>query len=279
MEVIKNKIYNEERSLFSSSELEIYNTRFIEGESPLKESSNIYLEEVTFSYKYPLWYSKNIKGNRLILEEMARSGIWYTSNIDIIDSVIHAPKTFRRSTNIKLTNVILHHADETLWKCKKIKLNNIKAKGDYFGFNSEDIEINNLYLDGNYAFDGGKNIVIRNSVLNSKDAIWNSENVLIENTLINGEYLGWNSKDVTLVNCKIISHQGLCYMENVRLVNVEIIDSDLILEYSSNIDADIVTVVDSIKNPTSGIIRVKGVKELILDPKYIDVSKVKVELK
>ena len=67
MEVIKNKIYNEERSLFSSNELEIYNTRFIEGESPLKESSNIYLEEVNFSYKYPLCYSKNIKGNSLIL--------------------------------------------------------------------------------------------------------------------------------------------------------------------------------------------------------------------
>ena len=136
--------------------------------------------------------------------------------------------------------------------------------------NSENIEVNHLELDGNYLFDGGKNIVVRDSILNSKDAFWNTENVTVINSIINGEYLGWNSKNVTFINCEISSLQGLCYMDKVKLINCQLKDSSLVLEYCSNIEADILDEVISIKNPTSGIIKVKGVKELIIDENSLD---------
>ena len=136
--------------------------------------------------------------------------------------------------------------------------------------------MDNLKLDGNYAFDGGKNLVIRDSILNSKDAFWNCENVTLINCVINGEYLGWNSKNVTLINCKIVSHQGLCYINNLKMVECELNNSDLCFEFCSNVDARINSVVDSIKNPYSGRIVVKGVKQLILENDKIDTTKTEI---
>ena len=270
MKLFENRTFIGERAQFMSSDKQYFNCVFKDGESPLKESKNIDIRMCEFQWKYPIWYSHNVKVINSKFLETARSGVWYTDHIEIIDSCIDAPKTFRRSSNIKLVNVDMLNAKETFWNCQTVELRNVKARGDYFGFNSEHFEISELYLDGNYCFDGAKNITIRNSTLNSKDSFWNSENITVIDCIINGEYLAWNAKNLTFINCKIISHQGLCYMENVRLINCELIDTDLCFEFCKDIDADIVNVVDSIKNPSSGIIRVKGVKELILEEEVVN---------
>ncbi len=271
--VIKKDTYIGERALFSTHEALIDGSIFKDGESPLKESSNLIIKNVSFEWKYPLWYCRNLSVTNTLFSSTARSGIWYTKNINITDSVIEAPKTFRRSENIVLKNVKLPNALETLWNCKNINLENVNVKGDYLALNSSDIEIDNLFLDGNYAFDGGKNITINNSTLLSKDSFWNSENIVVKNSKIIGEYLGWNSKNITFIDCLIESHQGLCYMDNVTLINCKLINSDLCFEYCSNINATINSEVESIKNPISGKIQVKKIKELILDKKFCDPSK------
>lgn len=276
MKRIKEDTYIGERALYMLENAEVFNCIFENGESPLKETRNLLVRNSEFRWKYPIWYSKDVLCSNIVFKDTARSGVWYTDNIEIVDSIIHAPKTFRRCSDVRLTNVKITNAQETLWKCRYVKLKDITANGDYFGFNSEDVEVDNLYLDGNYAFDGGKNIIVRNSVLNSKDSFWNVENLLVEDSFINGEYLAWNSKNVTFKNCKIISHQGLCYIDNVKLINCQLIDSDLCLELCSNIDAQITNDVESIKNPISGVIRVKSIKELILDEKVIDPNKTKI---
>ena len=276
MKKITGETFVGERSLFSSDDLFVENVTFKDGESPLKESKNLRLNKVTFEWKYPLWYCNDVVISNSLLKETARSGIWYTNNIKINDSVIDAPKTFRRGHGIRLTNTKINNAQETLWKCDDIHIKDVYAKGDYFGFNSNNIEVENLTLDGNYAFDGGSNIVIRNSILNSKDAIWNCKNVTIYDSKIIGEYFGWNSENVTLVNCEIISHQGFCYMNKLKMIDCKVIESDLCFEYCENLDVEITTEVDSIKNPRSGQIKVKSVKELILDDKHIDKTKTKV---
>ena len=268
--------YTGERALFSLSDAYIEGAIFNDGESPLKESSNLDIYKTRFEWKYPLWYSKNIIVNDSYFSDTARSGIWYTDNIKIKDTVIDAPKTFRRATNVYLENVELNNALETFWNSDHIHLKNVKVKGDYLGFNATNVEIDNLELDGNYAFDGGKHIIIKNSVLNSKDTFWNSEDVTIINSKIIGEYFAWNSKNITLINCEIESHQGFCYMKNIKLVDCIIKNSDLCFEYCEDIDATILSEMDSIKNPTSGIIRVKGVKELILEDEFIDKDKTKI---
>ena len=278
MDEIKKQKFEGERSLFSSNNLNIEDCEFCFGESPLKESKNIKIIRSTFKWKYPLWYSQNIECYNVVLEEMARSGIWYTDNIKMENCTLYCPKTFRRASNITLINSQLPNAKETLWGCRNIKINNCKIVGDYLGFNSSDIEVDNIELDGNYLFDGAKNIVVRNSILRSKDSFWNTENVTVINSTIIGEYIGWNSKNVTFINCHIKSHQGFCYMQNVKLIHCELVDSDLCFEYCSDIDAEIISEIDSIKNPYSGIIRTKGVKELIMDEQFVDPSKTEIKI-
>ena len=276
MKYIDSKIYKDERALFMSEDLFIQNSVFEDGESPLKESKNIELHNCEFRWKYPLWYVNKVKCHNVTWKESARSGVWYTNHIEIYDSNIYAPKQFRRCEDIKLLNVRIPNAQETLWMCKGFRAVNIEVNGDYFGMNSENIEIDKLVLNGNYAFDGGKNIIIRDSILNSKDSFWNCENVTLINCEIDGEYIGWNTKNLTLINCKVRSHQGFCYVENLNLIDCEVNESDLCFEYCKNIDARINSVVDSIKNPYSGRIVIKGVNQLILESDKVDIRQTEI---
>ena len=250
--------YTGERALFMLSDAYIENARFFDGESPLKESSDLEIVRSTFEWKYPIWYARNVVVKESLLTETARSGVWYTDNITFEKCTIDAPKTFRKSSRIYLNSCSLEHANETFWFCKDIKLDNVKAVGDYFMMECENVAIDRLELDGNYFLDGAKNVTVRNSTLNSKDAFWNTENVTVINSKIIGEYLGWNSKNLTFINCEISSLQALCYIDGLRLINCKLTDSTLCLEYCSNIDATILDNVISIKNPTSGMIRLLG---------------------
>lgn len=272
MKTLKQGLFTGERALYCSNDLKIYDSTFADGESPLKESSNIELFGCIFKWKYPLWYCKNIDVADSVLLESARSGIWYTDNIKMERCVIEAPKTFRRASRISLVDSNMPNAKESFWYCKDITLSGVVAAGDYFGLSSENVTADSFTLNGNYAFDGGKNIEIRNSRLISKDAFWNCENVTVYDSVIIGEYLGWNSKNVTFVNCTVESNQGMCYMENVKMVNCKLLNTDLSFEFST-VEADIISEIDSVKNPISGKIHAKAIKEVILDKNLINPEK------
>ena len=265
--------YTGERALFMLKDAYLEDVTFYDGESPLKESANLEIVKCSFKWKYPIWYANNILVKDSYLDINARSGIWYTNHITMTNCLIDAPKTFRRGSFISLNNCTLNNAAETFWSCKNITLNNVTAKGDYFMMNIDTAEIDNLNLDGNYFLDGAKNVVVKNSILNSKDSFWNTENVTAINCKIVGEYLGWNSKNLTFINCEISSLQGLCYIKGLKLVNCKLTDTSLSFEYCEDIDAEVIDEVVSIKNPTSGVIKVKGVKELIIDENSRDFDK------
>ena len=272
METIKQKRLTGERALFFGRDLRIVDSVFADGESPLKHSQNIELENCSFEWKYPLWYSKHIRVENCSFAETGRAGIWYTDDIAVRNCKIAAPKTFRRSTNIVLENAELPNAAETLWACKKVAINNVKARGDYLAMNCEYMEIDGLDLLGNYAFDGAKNIVIRNSRLMTKDAFWNSENITVYDSEIKGEYLGWNSKNLTFINCTIESLQGLCYIENLVMKNCKLNNTTLAFEYST-VQAEIDGKIDSVLNPSGGRITADEIGELILEKDKIDPEK------
>ena len=272
MKEIKGQKFAGERCLFMGRDLQIADTVFEDGESPLKESANISLVNSTFNWKYPLWYSRDIIVKNCALTSTARAGIWYTHNIKLIDCDISAPKTFRRSTDITLENIDMPNAQETLWGCSKVKMKNVTAHGDYICMNCDDMEIDNFDLVGNYAFDGAKNITIRNSKLMTKDAFWNSENITVINSEIRGEYLGWNSKNLTFIDCTLESLQGLCYIENLVLKNCKLINTTLAFEYST-VDADIDGGVDSVLNPSGGKISAGFIGELIIERDKVDPEK------
>lgn len=269
MKKIEQQLLTGERALFKSSDLQISYSTFADGESPLKESHDIKIDNSSFKWKYPLWYCKNIVVEDSTLFEMARSGIWYTENISISNSTIEAPKNFRRAKNITLDNVTMPNAGETLWNCDQISLKNVTAKGDYFGMNSTNVKIDGFNLVGNYFLDGGKNIEIHNAKMLSKDSFWNCENVTVYDSFISGEYLGWNSKNLTFVNCTIESLQGMCYIDNLVMKNCRLINTTLAFEYST-VDVEINSVIDSVMNPLSGTIHAKGISELIMDKTKID---------
>ena len=275
MREIYQGYFTGERALFQAEDMKIYDSIFDDGESPLKHSRNIELEGCMFKWKYPLWYSDNIKVRDSSVFEMGRAGIWYTNNIEMSDTIYEAPKGFRRCDGITLENVNFTNAAETLWHCKNVGAKKITAKGDYFAMNSEDIHIDGLNLVGNYSFDGCKNVFIKNSKLLSKDAFWNSEDVTVCDSFISGEYLGWNSKNLTLINCTIESLQGMCFIENLVMKNCRLINTTLAFEYST-VDVEIVGGVDSVKNPTSGIIRADSIDALIMEKDKVDISKTKI---
>lgn len=275
MKQITQQLLTGERALFQGKNLQIYYSTFANGESPLKESQNIELYNSMFKWKYPLWYSKDITMENCTLFEMARSGIWYTENISIQNSTIEAPKIFRRSSGITLRNVTMPNASETFWNCENITMERVTAKGDYFGMNSSDIKINGFDLAGNYAFDGAQDIEIRDARMLSKDAFWNCENVTVYDSFIAGEYLGWNSKNLTFVNCTIDSLQGMCYIENLVMKNCKLLNTTLAFEYST-VDVQIDGSIDSVINPTSGVICADQIGELVLDPSKVDINKTRI---
>ena len=275
-QIFKQGLYTGERALYDIHDAEIIDSTFDDGESPLKECSDLEIRHSIFKWKYPLWYSENILCEDTTLLETARSGIWYTKNIKMVNCHISAPKIFRRAEGITLINCNIPNAQETMWNCKGIVLKDVNATGDYFGLNAVNVDIDHFNLIGNYAFDGGRDIVIRNAKMDSKDSFWNCKNVTVYDSIIVGEYLGWNSENITFINCCIDSHQGMCYMKNIKMVNCKLLNTDLCFEFCENVDAEICSHIDSVKNPYSGVIKAKSIGELILDEKYIDKSKVKI---
>ena len=82
--------------------------------------------------------------------------------------------------------------------------------------------------------------------------------------MVKGEYLAWYCQNVTFENCTIIGTQPLCYCKKLKLINCRMENADLAFE-RSDVQANITSAVLSIKNPLSGRIIVKEVKEIIRD--------------
>ena len=269
MQEVARGYYVGERALFGAKDMKISEAVFAEGESPLKESSDIELYRCLFKWKYPLWYSKNILVKDSTLFDMARAGIWYTDNIRMENTIVEAPKNFSRCNGVELKKVSFPYASETLWNCENVTMEQVIARGDYFAMNCSNMTIRDFELDGNYSFDGVKNVEVHNARMLSKDAFWNSDHVTVYDSFISGEYLGWNAKNLTLINCTIESLQGMCYINNLTMKNCRLINTTLAFEYSS-VDAQIDGAIDSVFNPGSGTIQADYIEELIMEKDKVD---------
>jgi len=272
MKEIRQQLFEGERALFQGTDLKIYDSIFDNGESPLKEAKKVELVESMFRWKYPLWYCEDIKTLNCVWFDMARAGVWYSNRVLVENSMIQAPKNFRRCSELTLRNVTFTNAAETLWNCDHVTMESVTAKGDYFAMNMKEAVITGLHLDGNYSFDGAENVEVKDSVLLSKDAFWNSNNVTVSNTFISGEYLGWNSKNLTLVDCTIESLQGMCYIQNLVMKNCKVINTTLAFE-NATVEAELTTKIDSVFNPLGGTIKAVEIGELIVEDGKVDISK------
>ena len=267
MEFIKDQYFEGERPLYARRQgLKLENVSIGPGESSLKEGANIEAVGCEFNGKYPFWETDGFVIRNCVFREGGRAALWYTRHCKMYDTLVEAPKMFRRITDTYLENVKLPNAQETFWDCDGVVLRNVEAQNaNYIFMHTDNIDVDNFRLQGNYSFQYSKNVVIRNSNLDTKDAFWESENVTVYDSRIQGEFLGWYSKNLRLVNCHIGGTQPLCYCENLILENCTFEpDADLAFEYSS-VQATVKGHIVSVKNPRSGFIKADSIGEVILD--------------
>lgn len=196
---IKQQYFSGERALFGTNDVAIKHAVFLDGESPLKESENVSIDESTFTYKYPVWNSVNTVMTNSKVELEARAGFWYDNGLTIKDSVIMAPKEIR-----------------------------------------------------------------------------NSQNVTVYDSFLSGKYLSWHAENITFINCTIETEQGLCYLEHLTMKNCTMMNSDRVFEFCSNVDVEVNSHIESVKNVMSGTVRAESIGKLVMDPTKVDVSRTKI---
>lgn len=266
MELIKNKEFGGERPLFASHDLHLDHVTIREGESAIKECSNIKATDCCFEGNYPFWHVHGFSIERCYFDVGGRSALWYSDHLVMKDTKIDAPKMFREMNDIVIENVEMTDADEVFWRCNRIDIKNLRLNGGTYPFMfSNDIKVDGLVSNSKYVFQYVKNVEIHNAKITTKDAFWEVENVTIYDSELNGEYLGWHSHNLRLVNCHISGEQPLCYAHDLVLENCTFDPaSDRAFEYST-LNADIKGLITNIKNPTSGSIEADAIGSVTLD--------------
>lgn len=271
--VISGRYFTGERPLYGLHDALVEDCTFGQGESPLKEVRDVTVRGSVFKWKYPFWYADRVTVENTVVETIAHAGMWYVRDFTMRDCSLQGTKLFRRSRHIRLENTHFSDAKETFWNCEDIHLDHVQAQGQYFGMNCVGVRADHLDLIGDYAFDGASDIVIDHSRIVAKDAFWNSRNVTVRNSFLNGEYLAWNSENLRLENCIVESDQGLCYVDGLVIRGSKLLRTDLAFELCSDIDAEVTTPIDSVKNPVSGRINAPAIGHIILDPEVVDPSR------
>ena len=93
--LISNKTFDEERALYNISDTKVENCKFAgvkDGESVLKECSNIVVQNCSFSLRYPMWHAKGLGIFSSMLDENTRAPLWYCRGVNIETCSINSIK-------------------------------------------------------------------------------------------------------------------------------------------------------------------------------------------
>ncbi len=266
MRYLKDKVFDEERALYGESGLVIENVKFdgpADGESALKECSDIVAKDCHFNLRYPWWHVSGARIEKCEMTPLCRAALWYCDGVEIFGSKLHGIKALRECKNVDIlgSDII---SQEFGWSVDNIRMRDSSVTSEYFMMRSSNIAFDNVKLNGKYSFQYIKNATFDNCNFDTKDAFWHGENIVVKNSVVKGEYLAWYSKNLTFINCTIIGTQPLCYCENLKLIDCKMMGCDLSFERST-VDANIIGHVDSIKNVLSGSVTVESVDEIIND--------------
>lgn len=266
MKTIKKQTYDEERALYGARNIHLLDCSFTgpaDGESAVKEASDVIAERCSFNLRYPFWHVHRLDIRECHMTEGCRAALWYSDHVAITDSRLHGIKAFRECRDVTVRNCDIK-SGEFGWFSHEFVMENCTVESDYFMLRAGNLTFNEVRFKGKYALQYLHDSVFDHCDITSRDAFWHAHNVTVRNSVLRGEFLGWYSDNLTLENCRILSSQPLCYCNSLKLVDCEVIDSDLCFE-KSDVDAVITTPVDSIKNPRSGRIVVPFVDEIICD--------------
>ena len=266
MKLIRDQHFEGERPLFECHNLRLEHVTIGDGESAIKECSDIEADDCHFWGKYPFWHVHGFKINNCQFDAGARSALWYSDNMVMTDTHIDAPKMFREMHDLKMENVVINDADETFWHCYNIEASNLELHdGTYPFMFSENIRIDGLKSDSKYVFQYCKNVELHHAHIVTKDSFWECQNITIYDSVLDGEYLAWHSKNVRLVNCHLAGEQLLCYADQLVLENCTFDKAcDRVFEYS-DVQADINGHIENIKNPRSGHVLADSIGSVTID--------------
>ena len=266
MKTITNQTFDEERALYGSKDVEVTDCRFdgpADGESAFKECSDISVKDCYFNLRYPFWHDKGLKISGSEMTGACRAALWYTEDAEITDTKMHGIKALRECANVRIKGCDII-SPEFGWSVRGINMEDTSAEGEYFMLRSDHLTFDNVKLKGKYSFQYITDSVFTNCDFDTKDAFWHAKNVTIRDSVVKGEYLAWYCENVTFENCTLIGTQPLCYCKGLKLINCRMVDCDLAFE-KSDVEAEIVSDVLSIKNPRSGRITAESVGEIIMD--------------
>ena len=261
---IANQQFDEERALYNLKNTVVENCVFdgpADGESALKEARSIEVNNCRFSLRYPLWHVRDFALDSVSMDDRARAAIWYAEDGRIENSQLGGIKALRECHRVDLSGCSIL-SQEFGWQCSDISLSDSQITAEYLFFGSRNVKLDKVHMHGKYSFQYMENLEICDSILDTKDAFWHSKNVTVRRSTVKGEYLAWFSEGLTLIDCKIIGTQPLCYCKDLKLINCTMEATDLAFEYS-DVEADVIGHIDSVKNPRSGYILADSVGQTI----------------
>ena len=266
MTIIENKTMDAERALYGSDGVLVRGCAFdgpADGESALKESRDVEIENCFFNLRYPFWHDHNLKIRGSELTDKCRAALWYSEGVEIKDTKMHGIKALRECADVKIRDCDIISA-EFGWSVRGCEMRDTTAESEYFMMRSTDLSFKNVKLKGKYSFQYIENSVFENCEFDTKDAFWHAKNVIVRDSVVKGEYLAWYCENVTFERCRIIGTQPLCYCKGLKLIDCEMIGTDLAFE-KSEVEATVTTAIDSIKNPYAGRISAPAAGEIIID--------------
>ena len=266
MQTIKDQTFDEERALYGSKQTEVIGCRFdgpADGESAFKECHDIIVKDSFFNLRYPFWHDTGLMITGSEMTELCRAALWYSEDVEITDTAMHGIKALRECADVRISGCDIV-SPEFGWFVRGIDMKDTSAESEYFMLRSNHLNFDRIKLKGKYSFQYISDSVFTDCEFDTKDAFWHAKNVVVRDSIVKGEYLAWYCENVTFENCTVIGTQPLCYCKGLKMINCRMIDCDLSFE-KSEVEADIVSSVISIKNPRSGKITVESVGEIIMD--------------
>ena len=267
----ENLTLDEERALYGINHATVKSCTFdgpADGESALKEASDVEVVDCRFRLRYPFWHTRGGRVSGCTLTDTCRAALWYTADMAIEDSTLGGIKALRECDNTTMAGCTVDSA-EFGWLCRGVELTSCKLKGEYPFFMTRRLRLRGVELTGKYSFQYVEDCTVADSLLDTKDAFWHAKNVTVTDSTVKGEYLGWYSEGLTLIRCRIEGTQPLCYCKNLTLIDCTMEGCDLYFE-NSEVNATVRGFVHSIKSPASGRIEVDSVGEIVYERAPVD---------
>ena len=123
---------DEERALYGITHATVKNCLFdgpADGESALKEASDVTVENCDFRLRYPLWHVHGGRMTNCTLTDTCRAALWYTEDMAIEGSTLGGIKALRECNRMTLTGCTVDSA-EFGWLCRGVDFTDCRIRGE-----------------------------------------------------------------------------------------------------------------------------------------------------